>query len=243
MVAAIPSCNAGLINGFDPKELGSTVLQAWYKAGSFSGADGDAVGTWSDSSGNSRDVTGTLTQRPIYRTNIINSKPVMRFNGSTNSLQAGSTIINLANMLTLFTVTMQTSLADATICSTVNAVNGDLWRFRNNGGTQQLRWYSTGIYDVNSGIGANNWAYYTCIVRATSAASGTTTVRANGSALGTSGSISRSGSHEANLSIGSNILLGSFLNGDIAELLICSGELSSLLIGQVEGYLKSKYAL
>lgn len=232
-------------NTFNPKQLGTATLLGWYRADSFVGSDGDAVGTWADSSGNGRDMTqGTAGKKPLYKTGILNGKPVMRFaSASSQTMAAASSVISLASALTLFVVAMQTSVADATLLSTVNAVNGDLFRFRTNAGTQQLRWYSIGLYDANTGIGANNWGAYTCIVRGTSGAGGTVSFRANGTALGTSGSISRAALHEGNLHIGSNIDLGSYMNGDIAEILVCNGELTALQYTQVEAYLKQKYAL
>lgn len=49
-----------------------------YKADAITGvADGDPVNTWNDSSGNGRHATGSA----IYKTNIVNGLPAVRFNG------------------------------------------------------------------------------------------------------------------------------------------------------------------
>jgi hypothetical protein len=50
-------------------------------------ADGDPVASWTDSSGNSRHATqSTAGSKPIYKTNILNGKPVVRFDGADDFL-------------------------------------------------------------------------------------------------------------------------------------------------------------
>jgi len=63
-------------------------LKVWLKADAITGLnDGDAVGTWSDQSGNGYDATQpTSAKRPIYKTGILNGKPVVRFDGVDDQL-------------------------------------------------------------------------------------------------------------------------------------------------------------
>lgn len=62
-------------------------LQAWWKADSLALTDGAAVASWSDSSGNSRSAAqGTAGARPVYKTSILNGKPVVRFDGVDDNL-------------------------------------------------------------------------------------------------------------------------------------------------------------
>lgn len=61
----------------------------WLKADAYSGSDGDQVSTWSDSSGNARDVSGVGTTKPVYKTSIVNGQPVVRFNGTTSYFTLG----------------------------------------------------------------------------------------------------------------------------------------------------------
>jgi hypothetical protein len=52
----------------------------WLKADAITGvANGSPVTTWTDSSGNSQSATGSGGTRPTLVTNVINSKPVVRF--------------------------------------------------------------------------------------------------------------------------------------------------------------------
>jgi hypothetical protein len=62
-------------------------LKLWLKADSLSLSDGDPVSTWADSSGNGNDATqGTAGLRPLYKTNIVGGKPVVRFDGTDDYL-------------------------------------------------------------------------------------------------------------------------------------------------------------
>lgn len=68
-------------SGFTPTQLAG--LQLWFKADTIGLADGAAIGSWSDSSGNGFNIQQTdATKKPTYKTNIINSLPVVRFDGS-----------------------------------------------------------------------------------------------------------------------------------------------------------------
>jgi hypothetical protein len=65
----------------------TTNLALWLKADSLTLSNGDAVSTWSDSSGNGNSASqGTSGSRPTYVTNALNGKPVLRFNGSSTHL-------------------------------------------------------------------------------------------------------------------------------------------------------------
>jgi hypothetical protein len=58
-------------------------LKLWLKADSLSLADGQAVALWPDSSGNGLDVSQALEARkPMFKSSILNDKPVIRFGGS-----------------------------------------------------------------------------------------------------------------------------------------------------------------
>lgn len=68
--------------GFDPDDISGCML--WLKADSISGSDGDDVTAWSDSSGEGHNVTvpSGASNRPHYKTNIMNGQPTILFNGS-----------------------------------------------------------------------------------------------------------------------------------------------------------------
>ena len=73
-----------------PREISG--LQLWLDAAAISGiTDGDAVTTWSDLSDNAYDATQVATtSRPTLRTRVINGLPVVRFDGTSDSLEVGT---------------------------------------------------------------------------------------------------------------------------------------------------------
>jgi len=63
---------------WDPSQLS---LLAWYDADAITGLNnGDSVTTWSDSSGNARDISAGTA--PTYQTAVLNGRPVIRFTAS-----------------------------------------------------------------------------------------------------------------------------------------------------------------
>lgn len=225
--------------------LGASVLLAWYDANAYVGSDGAAVSTVTDSSGNGNTLSqGTANKKPLYKINIRNGKPAFLFDGSNDTLSAGSSLVNHTTTKTFFAVGMQTSVADQVFFANDISGNGTNLKFRNNAGTQQLRSViGQKVFDTNTSIGANTWAYYTVLQNATDSVSGTTIHRANGSVIGTSSSTTTVNSAAFNMFIGSTVDTGEYLNGYIAELLFCEGALSSTQYLEVELYLKSKYGL
>lgn len=60
---------------------------AWWKADALGLANNDPVATWSDSAG-STDLT-TLLGGPVFKTNIVNTKPIVRLNGVDDVMDSG----------------------------------------------------------------------------------------------------------------------------------------------------------
>nr|HPN67518.1 LamG domain-containing protein [bacterium] len=63
-------------------------LAMWLKADSITGLnDNDTVSNWPDSSGNNRYAAqSTSSYQPIYKTNVLNGQPVIRFDGADDAL-------------------------------------------------------------------------------------------------------------------------------------------------------------
>jgi len=81
-------------------------LQLWLDASQITGLnDGDAVATWPDRSGNVRDYTqGTVSARPIYKTNIRGSLPIVRLDGVDDQMSASHTI-TVKTVVVVFDIT------------------------------------------------------------------------------------------------------------------------------------------
>lgn len=72
-----------------------TNLYAWYKADALVLNNDDPVGTWTDSSGNGRNLTqSTADNKPLYKTNVLNSLPVVQSDGSNDYMVSASFTLN-----------------------------------------------------------------------------------------------------------------------------------------------------
>ncbi len=74
----------GASSSFVPPNLANLVF--WGRPSDLAGADGDAIGSFTDKSGNGNHATGTTTQRPTLKLSIVNGRSVLRFNGTSNRL-------------------------------------------------------------------------------------------------------------------------------------------------------------
>jgi hypothetical protein len=89
--------------GFNPDSIAG--LQVWLKADAIVAADGSSVTTWDDSSSANHDFTqGTAGSRPTYQTNELNGLPVVRFDGTDDSMLGGDLSASFPSAATLFTV-------------------------------------------------------------------------------------------------------------------------------------------
>lgn len=87
-------------------------LKLWLKADSLSLGDGQAVSLWPDSSGSALDVSqGVADWQPVFKTAIVNDKPVVRFDGSQwlNRESVPGTSITSGTAATIFVVENQSS--------------------------------------------------------------------------------------------------------------------------------------
>lgn len=215
MVARPPSFSPLSISG----------LKVWLKADGLVLADSDPVTTWADQSGNGNDVTqGTAGFKPLYKTNIQNGLPIVRFDGTDDVLTAGFTI----TYGTIFAVANFNSAGNfpaynGLVVTDAGATAGDDYLLGDGSGT-------TNIYN-----------------------SGTTTVYVNKvltysfSPLLTFKLVSvvdSTPNSRTTLNIGNDPAAGSrFWNGDVGEVIIYDTALSATDRGRVENYLNSKWAL
>lgn len=78
-----------------PGPVGVSGCRVWYKADALVLNDGDAVATWTDSSGSGFDATqATAANRPTFKTNILRTRPVVRFDGTNDRLLASLGTLN-----------------------------------------------------------------------------------------------------------------------------------------------------
>jgi len=89
---------------FSPSQIPG--LGLWLDASAITGlGDGDALSTWNDLSGAGRNGTNSGAACPVYKTNIVNGRPVVRFDGVDDVLNwSPAALLNNVSGATVFTV-------------------------------------------------------------------------------------------------------------------------------------------
>jgi len=232
-----------LPGGFDPRQI--LGLQLWLDASQIVGLnDGDSVGTWSDLSGNANDATqGTASKKPLYKTAIVNGKPVVRFDGVDDFLSnATLTALNGVSAATLFTVKKETTYTGISFPFYTAA---NLYKF-NVGGTRYYRTSATEDANASSSTLWGSWTYEGMLYDGSqSGNSNRLKVRSNGSPL----AVGYTGTIQSTLGSGTGFYVSTYdgttypWNGDVAEIILFNRAVTGADLTNLEAYLASKYGL
>lgn len=219
-------------------------LFLWSSADQLVGfSDGDTVFTWPNLAGGS--LGGGATElscfdAPIYKTGIVNSLPVVRFNGPDWYGFNGSNITN-SRQTTIFLVISFAALSNAYTGIVTSDAGGFGWYVKSSGKTA---FYSAGTdYDGSGAATVTTGTFY--IFTLILGPLGIQTRIALASDFSSSSNLyqdtSTSGGRSA---VGTdNSSGGRVLVGDVAEVIMYSRALTSTEYGAVESYLKTKYGL
>lgn len=238
-----------------PDSIAGANLKLWLKADAIVGkVNNDTITTWADSSGNNYDAA-EATNPPTYKTSVINSLPVVRFDGSNDEMKtSGSgTIANILTQ-TAFSVwlvgrviTYNTDFGDGAIDS-----NGPFWTDYHAAGGSNIGMFNqaTGthispfVYASGFKINKITVAINTPVICHMRVDSGSIVVSKNGDAEAT---VSLGGNSVA-FEVGNVITLGrdyttGRANVDIGELVFCNSALDSSKRASMLSYLNSKWAV
>lgn len=246
---------------FRPSDLSG--LKFWVAADSLTGLnDNDPVSTWTDLSGTGNTVTASTTIRPLYKTNVLNGKPVLRFDGTDDYMsKASPSSVDNTNGLTVFVVLKQASLAiskavlgkwdymtqGAWSLNTSDASNSNFQMFianalndngnnfeasTNYGASSSSFSVLTVSYDGSQGTAANRTDFYNN--------GGVTAKSMNGTVAAT---LQSATAPLYVCNFGGSLLNTRNFGGDIAEIIIYNVHLSPTDRGQVETYLLTKWGL
>lgn len=216
-------------------------LKLWLKADSLALNDGDAVGTWADQSGNGNDATqGTAANKPTFKTGLLNGWPIVRFDGTNDSL-------NLPNFCSAFAegeifvvvklAQVPTAVGKDGLYSFGTDALGDVYSFSGDNaiydGFGSTARKSTGV----PGPSLTAWRVYSVATR-----KGDWTSRLDGAQhFNTATNVVGFRTAPA---LGVALQTGAnFLNGDMAEVLMFDHVLTPEERGGVLGALSDKYAL
>jgi hypothetical protein len=216
-------------------------LELWLRAEDLALSDNDPVSTWTDLSTHGRNATqGTANLQPVYKTSILNGRPVVRFSAVPNGQEdymAGS-----SPSLTDFTVYMVAkwnsgTSSDAQIFSlgsgggafTVSSTSNMVTITRD---TDSPTFSDLSVLDGQFQI-LGIW--YSAL--------GGHSAAKNANNSSHSGLLSGRPPTGANYRVGANAAPNFMLDGDIAEILVYSSELSGSQRSDLFRYLNSRYAV
>lgn len=213
---------------FSPKDISG--LYGWFDASSIGLTDGSVVDTWADSSTNARDLAvNNTTNRPVYKTNILNGFPIVRYNG------AGSTWLiksswNLSQPSTAFFVAKQSAKTTVGVLQESGIVPRNVF------------WLTTsGFLEAYAGtdyLGSTDWSgafhIFSVIYNSTTSFVYVDGTQVYSGDLGTQS--------QPNLVLGSDAG-GQHMNGDFAEAFFYNSALNSTNHGLAIAGMKTKYAI
>ncbi|MBN2015395.1 response regulator [Candidatus Dojkabacteria bacterium] len=199
-------------------------LGLWLKADAISGlSDGDYVVTWNDSSGNGNDAVQTDTDgfQAIYKANVINGNPVVRFDG----LKDYYSFNEIDDIRTVFWVFKEDPAASNSYrCALGHSATYDFLR-----GANRYWWNNASSVNVKYGYLRTNRQTINGL---------STTIPTDFSI----NSLVTLGNAEADqLTTDRWVVESRGWHGDIAEVIIYNRELSTTERRQVETYLDNKY--
>lgn len=242
--------------GLNPTLSYTTGIGLWFKADSLSLSDGDRVATWTDSSSNAVSVTqSTNDNRPLYVSNAVNGKPVVRFN------KAASQVLKSGGNNVPGTYFTGTDAATAIFVARTNVGDSDYYDFLGWGDCVNDRF----LIGAMSKITPLSGFYFQLgnpsggTAAAVSTPTGTfskfnvTSVQRNGSTgyyrtNGTEMATVASWTSTLNNAISSELYVGGAVcnnkfDGDIAEILVFPSAVSASNVTTVECYLGQKYGI
>ena len=213
---------------------------------------GTSAGIWSDISGNGRHVSETDTlKQPSIISNVVNSRQVRRFNGTSSRLFGGNATYSVSK--TLFIVfkpaslsAAYTTIVDAYQTAAISIEAGYGYFIKSNGKTA-FYCVSTSSSQPNydgdgtSIITAGSWFISSIVWKSNNIES-----RINSSPDGSFTSTFNLSITETNKSIGigySPFFTGRYFNGDIAEIIEFNSALDSAQVNNIRNYLADYYGI
>lgn len=215
-------------------------LQLWLDASQESFNDDDPVATWTDRSTAGNDATqATEADKPLFKTNILNSQPIMRFDGTDDFLSNTSPVTGSTHRTQFFVVKANgNTVTDGFVKWGDEASSGLDWLV-----TPEVAVRVNGSKVFNTAMGTSNFRILT--IRFDGTTTGDIDGWLDGSALGVTSSSGATinTTSTANDAIGKTIITAAdeFFSGDIAEIIVYDSALSVGNRGTVETYLSDKY--
>lgn len=239
--------------GFQPDNING--LQLWLDAsdsstlfqssgGSAASADGDPVGYWADKSGNGRNaIQSSGTNKPSVRLNVLNTKPVIRFDGVNDFLGNSMQFANSA-----FTIIAITKRAGGTnypsfVCEYSGTTNA-YFAFGLDP-SSYLSIHKTGLATSASNLVQTAGTFFIQSAQSSGISSGNISVDVKSNGVDASSSLTLTGllTNSATMFGASKNGTADYFNGDFAEIIIYNSVISGSDLDLVNNYLNQKWSV
>jgi len=240
---------------FTPPQLERTgvAVEFWVRGddGPDVTGDGESVATWSDRSGNARDATqSTAAKRPTLQTNEANGLPIVRFDGVDDDMGYGSAEIIPGLYPQPLTIGVLIRVAGASgrqhllRIATGQAIEMVLQFTDVANQSPLLGWRAGDRRGMSGNFGLSTWDTNSVVVFTSDGVDPASTnwIYTLDGASQTWARVDIGGAGNTNF-IGSNSADADFFNGDVAEIVIYTGELTASERQRLERYLGSKYGV
>lgn len=217
-------------------------LCGWFAADKLTGyVDGDPVTVWPNLIVGGYDLVGVGTTMPTYKTNIINSLPIIRFGASgVNNYYTFFLPAMAAQGMSFVVVFKMTGMTNAyTGIIGYGATDAGGFFIKSNGKTAE--YYSGSSQDGGGAVTLVTGTFYYATAVHWHQSGGFDRISGTNDNTGLNWP-SSNGSQSSGY-IGNQAVGGRNLNGDIAEVLVYSRPLSSSDVTSIESYITTKYAL
>lgn len=208
-------------------------LAGWWDASQITGlADGAAVSSWPDMSGNGRHAVQAVgTNQPSYQTLELNGRPCVRFDGVDNFLKTAAFVINQPFLAIVVIKRITIGVAEYILMFTDGSGSGSAQLYNNPAGGNDLKLYA-GSAEVNV-PGKTAAAIYTLKVNGASSQAWSD---------GVAGAIANAGAWICNgLTLGATSTPASYADVDIYEVILFNNVPSDADRRAVENYVAQKY--
>jgi hypothetical protein len=222
---------------FQPSSLPNLVF--WLSADNLGLADGTAISTWTDRSGNGHNATGTTTTRPLYKSSGLSAgRPSVRFDGVDDVLLLGDLSSFFPAAATVFVAYGLNTDTNYAVYDTAGLGGGNLgfWRWSGDGNGYYCVFRSARL--ATYPLAAPTTGNHVTTIRSSSSAY---EARLEGVSKGVQAAAYSAGANHRIGDVGSGG--GASLDGDVFEIFAYSDAKTDAEIIKCERYLGSRWGI
>ncbi|NOS94700.1 MAG: hypothetical protein HOP30_22545, partial [Cyclobacteriaceae bacterium] len=207
---------------------------------------------WDDQSGNGFNVLqNSAVNQPAIQTNRINFNPTLQFDGANDYLSLTGGILGNANTFTdvyAFVVSRTNTISNSSIFYENASGASPQFNFHSPWGDNSLYWDAgnngTNRLAVNWGGNINTPFMWALQASTTATPSGARQdIYRNGFRIANDNTMNAFTGNNNNFFVGSSSTTANFYNGDIGEVIIYTGPLTTIKTQQIQSYLALKYGI